>query len=459
MTKLTLNRIHQLADPGSFVPYKNDEGAGFHLGRITVGDRPAYIVAMDVDKPMQISPFESITRKVEFIESIHNDPAPLVLMLDTPAHMKELKGKTPIPPDAIHLLADSRGVGRTYAALARLEGVVPRISILFGPVAAALSFPATLTDATVMTEQAALCIGRPDAVSLMTGQPTSFEALGGAEMHYRQSGMAHALCKTDAGALTWARQWLGYWPDHTQGPLHHSPPTSPAGNINEIGPAIEDTGLNTPISMADVLTSVADSGSWLEMGAGHAGEVMTGFCRIKGAPIAVVANNSMLRGGILHPETCRKMARFITTCGRFKLPVAFLADTPGFMVGEAVEHEGNVQAASDLYTAIATSPSPKVCVVVRKAYSAGLYAMAGASFDAEFWAMPNASISVFGPEALKRFSEDRDMPPPSRKAAESMLAGSQNPSILQEQGLIDQIVQWKDLRGQLSRFARGEAQP
>ena len=450
MSGLTLERLHKLADPGSFEPFDDQEAAGYLLGALALNGRRAYILASDVDQPPRIPLFQAISRQTAFLEHVLAHPAPLVQILDVPAHHRDLKGKTPIPPDALHLLADSKGVGRTYALLARLEGLAPRVSLLFGPIGAALSFPAALCDALVMLEGSALCIGRPDAVALMTGQQTTFERLGGAQMHATFAGTAHRLARSEDGALAWARQWLGFLPDRAGAPLPTLAPVPPRGDMEAVAAADP----KAPFPLKELLEALADGGSWLEMGELHAGECRTGFCRLDGHPVGVLASDARTRGGILFPETSRKMARFVRLCGRFGLPTLFLADTPGFMVGEDVERQGNVQAAAELYAAIAQSPSPKACLVLRKAYSAGLYAMAGAGFDAAFRAAPGASISVFGPEALHRFSQERDMPEPTRKAAADMLEGALHPELLAQQGLIQGILPWNEMRATLAAFAQ-----
>lgn len=442
-------RLLKLADPGSFEPFDDQEAAGFLLGSLTMGGRPAHVLISDVDQPPRIPLFETISRQAAFLEHVLAHPAPLVQIMDAPPHHRELRGKTPIPPDAQRLLAAPDGVGRTYALRARMEGLVPRICLLFGPIGAALSFPAALCDATVMLESASLCVGRPDAVTLMTGQRTTFERLGGARMHAEVTGTAHRLAHTEDGALAWARQWLGYLPSRAGAPLPEQAPISPRGDMRTIADAAPDA----PFPLREFLEALVDGGSWLELGEAHAEECRTGLCRLGGRPVAVLAGDARSRGGILFPETCRKMARFIRFCGWFGLPTLFLADTPGFMVGEEVERQGNVQAAAELYTAIAKSPSPKVCLVLRKAYSAGLYALAGPGFDSHFWAAPGASISIFGPEALRRFGQDREMPETARQAAAAMLEGALHPELLARQGLLDEVVPWERLREKLTAFA------
>jgi len=448
----SLQRILHLADSSVYTPWRPMNNAGFHLGDIKVDGRTAHVLATDTDHPVKGSPYAGIERVVAFLEYVADNPAPLIQLLDVPAAMQSLKGKTPIPQDAMRLLTGQHGMGAMYAGLARLEGRVPRVTGIFGTLGAALSFPSALSDALVMTENAALCLGRPDAVTKMIGQQTSFEKLGGARLHTAVTGIAQARTLTEDGALTWIRQWLSYWPKQAGSSLPSSKPLTSSADLATLGPALTGNGLNVPFEMRPLVKALVDNGTWLEMGAEHARECLTGLCRIQGRPLAVVASNSAVRGGILFPETCRKMSRFIRLCGWFRMPVAFLADTPGFMIGEEVEHQAIVQAAADLYTVIACCPSPKVCVVIRKAYSAGLYAMGGAGFNARFWAMPGASISVFGPEALSRFSKDRDMPEPVMQATRDMLAGALDPGKYLDEQLIDAIVPWEDLRTRLAEL-------
>lgn len=445
------NRIQRLMDSGTFTPFQPEEHAGFLLGSGTAGGRRLYVLAVDVDNPLRRSPFDAIARVCRFLAYIKDHPAPLVQLLDTPAELRTAQG-TFVPPGALKLLAHDQGMGRLYAGLAALEGVVPRAAVLFGTLGASRSFPAVLSDATVMLEEAVLCLGRPDAVRLMTGQRTDFHRLGGAGMHAVSSGTAHAMAHSEQDALTWVRNWLGHLPNKAGTPLPRQKPLPPRRALSEAVQGLE-RGLNTPFDAHGLLEALADAESWVEMGRLHAGECVTGFCRFEGLSAGVVANNAAVRGGILHPETCRKMTRFIRLCSFFGVPLVFLADTPGFMVGEAVERGGMVQAAGDLFTAIAHCTTPKVCVVVRKAYSAGLYAMAGPGFDGELWAMPGASISIFGPEALRRLEPGQRDSGLGGESFDEILAGAVDPQVLVDQGLVHEIIPWEALRHRLAIFA------
>lgn len=458
MNGQTIERIRKLCDPGSFEPRQPATGQGFLLGRGTIDERPVHLLAADIDTPLAVPLPEAFSRVSDFLDAVAENPAPLVQLLDVQADFRAASGATLVPAGGLELLAHERCMGRVYSSLGRLEGVVPRVSVILGPTGASRSFPAALCDAAVMLDSAALCLGRPDAVRHMTGQEASFAELGGPQVQARESGTVHKVVRTEQAALAWVRGWLAHLPTSADGSPPEAAPRAPRA---EIGPVAESfrQGLNTSVDMHRLIDAVADGGSWLEMGELHAGECITGMARIEGRGAGILASNAAVRGGILHPESCRKMTRFIRLCGRFGLPLVFLADTPGFMVGAEVERGGIVQAASELYTAIAASPSPRVCVVVRKAYSAGLYAMAGPGFDSTFWALPEASVSIMGPDALRRFGQGgsgEDMPAPLRRAMEEMLAAATDPGILAEKGLVDDTLEWADLRPRLAGFLRGD---
>lgn len=452
MTNRTLERIRLLTDPGSFEPFKPLSGAGFHLGSGTMDGRPLYVLAADVDASMTVNALDAFARVSEFLSHILTNPAPLVQVLDVQTDLRADSGKTFIPPGGLELLAHDQGMGRVFSGLGRLEGVVPRLAIVLGPAAASRSFPAALADATVMLESASLCLGRPDAVRRMVGQSVDFHTLGGPAVQADGTGTVHKVVATERGAFAWARHWLSLMPTKAGDQPLEKAPRPPREDVEGIGARFE-ADLNAPVDIHGLLDAVFDGGSWIEMGETHAAETVTGLARIDGRSVGIVANNSNVMGGILHPASCRKMARFIRMCGWFGLPLVFLADTPGYMVGEDVERDGNVQAAADLYAAIARCPSPRVCVVVRKAYSAGLYAMAGPGFDSTFWVTPKASVSIFGPEALRRFRDGQQGSAFGVEAMDEMLRAALDPAILQEKELVDDIVQWNELRKRLATFA------
>jgi acetyl-CoA carboxylase carboxyltransferase component len=234
-------------------------------------------------------------------------------------------------------------------------------------------------------------------VEMVTGEKTTLEAMGGARVHCVQSGVGHFLCRTEAEALDVVRQYLSFLPSNWQ----QAPPLA-----NAVAPAKVDLAALVPANerqafdMRRFVKGLLDDGSYFEIQALWAREVTIGFGRLDGHTVGVVANNSLHKGGVLFVDSADKATRFVQLCDAFNVPLLFLSDVPGFMVGTAVEKQGIIRHGAKMITAVAEATVPKICVVVRKAYGAGLYAMAGPGFapDATI-ALPTAKIAVMGAEA------------------------------------------------------------
>jgi len=451
MESKALRRIERLVDRGSFRPFRPGIETAHIQGEALVNGRPVHVCSTNTD-PVTASPLASIHAQVDFLEHVLREPAPLVHLIDTPGHASQAEGGTPIPPDADRLLAGARGVGRPYCLQSRLSGMAPQIAVLFGRIGAALSFPLALADIRIMVRGSAVCAGRPDAVRFMTGEETDFEKLGGAEMHCRVSGLGDVLAPDEENALSGASRCLGYLPVRAGAPvpvLEAEPPSESV--LRAVADMPGDP--NKPFAMKRLVHALADGDSFLEIKPLYAPECIAGLARINGRAAGILANDSTRRGGILFPETCRKMTRLVSLCDAFGIPMIFLADTPGFMVGEAAEQGGIVEAGAELMKAVSRSRIPKMCVAVRKAYTAGLYAMAGPGFDpACFLASPAASISVFGPKALERFAGNRELCREGRRTVEEMLEQSRHPDLLTAKGLVDEVVPWSELRDRTAAF-------
>jgi methylmalonyl-CoA decarboxylase subunit alpha len=229
---------------------------------------------------------------------------------------------------------------------------------------------------------------------MVTGEKTTLEAMGGARVHCAESGVGHFLCKTEADAIETIRRYLSYLPSNWTQPAPVAAAVTATG-LPEI-PASERQAFD----MRRFVRGLVDEGSFFEIQALWARELTTGFARIDGKPVGVVANNSMFKGGVLFVDSADKASRFVQLCDAFNVPLLFLADVPGFMVGSAVEKQGIIRHGAKMITAISEATVPKICVVVRKAYGAGLYAMAGPGFEPDATiALPTAKIAVMGAEA------------------------------------------------------------
>jgi len=287
----------------------------------------------------------------------------------------------------------------------------------------------------------------------MLGTAPDAEELGGARMHCSLSGAGDVLFKEDSQAFDWIKGCMDCLPSIAGERLPLALPKEPESSCADLEKLIPDD-LNKPFDMGLVLKTLVDKGSWLEYQALYAPEALTGFARIGGVPLGILANNSIHKGGVLFPEACRKMARFVRFCDTYQIPMVFLVDNPGLMVGVSTEQAGMLVEATELLKILALSTAPRACLVIRKAYTVGLYAMSGPGFDpACFWAAPNASISVFGPKALDRLAKDRDPPKPALDAINEMRHHALHPQDYAEKGYLDGVLEWGELRSALVDFA------
>jgi acetyl-CoA carboxylase carboxyltransferase component len=212
------------------------------------------------------------------------------------------------------------------------------------------------------------------------------------------SGCGHFLAKSDEEAIDTARRYLSFMPGNWTEEPPAAPPAEPASQapIAEIVPEDE----NQPFDMRELLDSLLDADSLLQVHERWAKELITGYGRLDGRVVGVVANQPRQKGGVLFVDSADKAARFIQTCNAFNVPLLFLADVPGFMIGTAVERQGIIRHGAKMISAVAEATVPKISVIVRKAYGAGLYAMAGPAFEPDACiALPSASIAVMGPQA------------------------------------------------------------
>jgi len=302
--------------------------------------------------------------------------------------------------DQIEMFPGPRHAGRIFYNQVRLSGRVPQICLLFGPSAAGGAYIPAFCDVVIMVEgNASMYLGSPRMAEMVIGEKVTLEEMGGARMHCSASGCGDLLVPDEPTAIAKAREYLAYFPPSFE---HEAPATAPGAPKKKEKPlaAVLPKSINQPFDMMEVVDRVVDDGSWFEIKKLYAGEVLTGLARIEGKPVGIVANQPRVKGGVLFVESADKAARFVWLCDAFNIPLVFLADVPGFMIGTAVERQGIIRAGAKMVMAVSEATVPKVCVVVRKAYGAGLYAMCGPAFSPDATlALPTASIAVMGAEA------------------------------------------------------------
>ncbi len=301
--------------------------------------------------------------------------------------------------DQIDMFPGRRHAGRIFFNEVQLSGLVPQICLLFGPSAAGGAYIPAFCDVVIMVEgNASMYLGSPRMVEVVVGEKVNLEELGGARMHCTESGCGDALVADDKEAIEFARAYFQFMPQRTgerPSPRAARAPRAGSKPFADLIPAEANRGYD----MRKVIEALIDEGSWLEVKKLFAKELLTGFARLDGQAVGVLANQPMQKGGVLFNDSADKAARFIWLCDAFEIPLLFLADVPGFMIGTDVERRGIIRHGAKMISAVSEATVPKISVIVRKAYGAGLYAMAGPAFDSDcVIALPSAQIAVMGPE-------------------------------------------------------------
>ena len=390
-------RIALLVDEGSFVEdgrYANALADGLPADGVVTGlaridGRPVCLMANDSTVKAGSWGARTVEKIIRIIKRAYTTGVPMVYLVDSAGARIT---------DQVDLFPGRRGAGRIFWNQVRASGSVPQVCALFGPSAAGGAYIPAFCDVVAMVDgNASMYLGSDRMVEMVTGEKTTLEAMGGARVHTGESGVGHFLCGTEAEALDVVRRYLAYLPSNWTA----DPPTAQAADAPDIDlAAIIPDSERRAFDMRKLVRGLLDGGEYFEIQDRWAREVSVGFGRLAGRVVGVVANNSLHKGGVLFVDSADKATRFVQLCDAFNVPLLFLADVPGFMVGAAVEKQGIIRHGAKMITAISEATVPKICVVVRKAYGAGLYAMAGPGFDPDATlALPTAKIAVMGAEA------------------------------------------------------------
>ncbi len=326
------------------------------------------------------------------------------------ARMRELALRLRIP---LIWLLDSAGAriqetaGSTFARAGHLfreevvmSGVVPLVAAMMGPCAAGTAYIPGLADFVPMVKgTSSMALGGSHLVRAAVGEEVSDEEMGGSAVHTRISGVADLEVPDDKTCIQVIKEYLSFFPSHNQEP----PPVKETGDpVDRRCPELYDivpTNQRRAYDVRKVIRAVVDEGYFFEMKPEWAKNVVTGFARFGGIPAGIVASQPMVMGGALDVNASDKVARFVWLCDAFGIPLVFLMDVPGFLVGSQVEREGIIRHGSKMLFAVSEATVPKVTVVLRKGYGAGYFVMNGAAYEPDYVvAWPTAEISVMGPE-------------------------------------------------------------
>jgi methylmalonyl-CoA decarboxylase subunit alpha len=458
-------RIARLTDPGSFT----EDGAfanaladglpadGVITGTATIDGATVALMANDSTVKAGSWGARTVEKIIRIIERAYADGIPMIYLVDSAGARIT---------DQVQMFPGRRGAGKIFHTQVRASGSIPQVCALFGPSAAGGAYIPAFCDFVTMVEgNASMYLGSPRMVEMVVREQTTLEELGGARMHCTVSGCGHHLAHDEDAALSAVRRFLSYLP----GNFRQAPPS-----VTAAPPQAVDLRALVPVSerqafdMRRYVRGLVDEGSLFEVHELWARELITGFARLDGHPVGIVANNPMFKGGVLFVDSADKATRFIQLCDAFSVPLVFLADVPGFMVGTAVERQGIIRHGAKMISAVSEATVPKICVIVRKAYGAGLYAMAGPGFEPDATlALPTAKIAVMGAEAAvnavyyNRLAEVDDTGERAELTRRLREEYDADIDVLRLAGelVVDDVVEPEDLRAQLIRriaAARGK---
>jgi acetyl-CoA carboxylase carboxyltransferase component len=464
--KLTAReRIDLLVDEGSFVemgihgrPHfaqramegKEAPADGVITGWGDVDGRPCCIAAYDFTVMAGSMGMTGELKVTRLREMALSKRMPFIWLLDSAgARIQEASGS---------LFA---GSGHLFREEVEMSGVIPMVAAMMGPCAAGTAYIPALSDFVPMVSgQGAMALAGPHLTKAVTGEDISMEELGGAKVHCRKSGVGDLEVKDDEECIEAVKKYLSYFPTNCE----HKPPIAetadPDDRQSEKLMEIVPDSSRQPYDMYDVIGEIVDDGEWFDIKPKFAKTLITCFARFGGQPAGIVANQPKHLAGILDNDSADKAARFINLCDAFNIPLVFLQDVPGFMVGAKVEHAGIIRHGAKMLYAVSRATVPKVTVVVRKAYGAGYYVMCGKAYEPDLIvAWPGAEISVMGAEGAvniigRSAIEASDDPEATKEAMLNAVREQIDPYIAAGNAVIDDIIDPRETRPTIVKALR-----
>jgi len=452
-------RIQKLIDSGSFVEDGlfancNDEGLpadGVITGFAKIAGRPVGILANDSTVKAGSWGWRTVEKMIRLQEEAQKLGLPIFYLIDSAGARIT---------DQLEMFPGRRGAGKIFNLQCRMSGHVPQICLLFGPSAAGGAYIPAFCDVVIMVEgNASMYLGSLRMAEAVIGEKVSIEEMGGAKMHCSVSGVGDVLAKSEDEAIELAKKYFSNMPQKFDQP---TPPAESKEAVSALDiEAILPQNPAQPYDMMKVIESLVDAGSFFEMKKLFARELITGFARMGGKVVGILANQPKFKGGVLFVDTADKAARFVFLCDAFRIPLLFLSDVPGFMIGSQVEKQGIIRHGAKMVYAISEATVPKICVVIRKAFGAGLYAMCGPGFDPDCTlALPSAQIAVMGPDPAVNavyFNKIAELDEPEKSAFVAQKKAEYEKDIdiqrLASELIIDGVVDSKQLRNELiARF-------
>ena len=353
------------------------------------------------------------------------------------------------------------GSGHLFREEVEMSGVVPLVAAMLGPCAAGTAYIPGLSDFVPMVVgQGAMALAGPHLTKAVTGEEISMEDLGGAKVHCRKSGVGDLECKDDAECIEAVKTYLSFFPSNCEQKPPVRETADPVDRMSERLLEIVPDSNRKPYDMYEVIAEVVDDGQYFDIKPRFARTIITCLARFGGQPVGIVANQPKQLGGILENDSADKAARFVNLCDAFEIPLVFLQDVPGFMVGSKVEHAGIIRHGAKMLYAVSRATVPKVTVIVRKAYGAGYYVMCGKAYEPDLIvAWPGAEISVMGAEGAvniigRSAIEASDDPDATREAMLDAVRAQIDVYIAAGNAMIDDVIDPRETRPRIIEALR-----
>ena len=457
--KLTAReRIELLLDDGSFEEYDmfvahrstdfgmeaaRPPGDGVVTGWGTVNGRQVYVFSQDFTV-LGGSVSETHGQKIcKIMDMALQNGAPVIGINDS--------GGARIQEGVASLAA----YGEVFQRNIEASGVVPQISLIMGPCAGGAVYSPAMTDFIFMVKDSSyMFVTGPDVVKTVTNEVVTAEDLGGATTHTRKSSVADGAFENDVEAIAEVRRLIDFLPLSNR----EKPPVRPSfdtpdrveNSLDTLVPA----NANTPYDMKELILKVADEGDFYEIQEDFAKNIITGFVRLEGQTVGVVANQPMVLAGVLDIDSARKAARFVRFCDCFEIPILTFVDVPGFLPGVGQEYAGVIKHGAKLLYAYGEATVPKVTVITRKAYGGAYVVMASQHLRADVnYAWPTAEIAVMGAKGAVEIIHRSDLGDADKIAAHTQEYEDRfaNPFVAAERGFIDEVIQPHSTRRRVCR--------
>lgn len=340
------------------------------------------------------------------------------------------------------------GYGQIFFRNTRASGVIPQISVIMGPCAGGAVYSPALTDFIFMVDKSSqMFITGPQVIKTVTGEEVSAEQLGGAMTHNSKSGVAHFMAKDEKECLDQVKKLLSFLPSNN---MENPPETKTEDDLNrivkELDTIIPDNP-NKPYDMKDIITGIVDDGDFFEVQSNYAMNILTGYARINGRSIGIIANQPKVLAGCLDINASDKAGRFIRTCDAFNVPILNLVDVPGFLPGTNQEYGGIIRHGAKMLYAYSEATVPKITMIVRKAYGGAYLAMCSKDLGADIvYAWPTAEIAVMGPEGAANIIFKKEIASAANPAEERQSKINEyrdefaTPYIAAQRGYVDDVI-------------------